>query len=199
MAEMIKLAEEGYRDVNIALANELSLVANHLGVNIQEVLPIINHHPRVNLHRPGIGVGGHCIAVDPWFFVEAAPHLTPLIATARLVNDHMPEVVACQILDRLNGVPHPRIALIGLTYKPDVADVRESPALAIVQLLRNQGYDVVTYDPLLPDYAHLSLYQVVEGADIAAILVNHSVIKAELSLNRHTILAQMRTPQILTF
>lgn len=198
-AEFCKLAENTYRDVNIALANELSRVADHLGVNIQEALPIINHHPRVNLHRPGIGVGGHCIAVDPWFFVEAAPELTPLIATARQVNDSMPAVSARKLLQQVSHLKNPRIALVGLTYKPDVADVRESPALEIVNILRQQGVDVITYDPLLPDYVGMTLYDAAQGADLLAVLVNHSVIQAEISLNRHKLLGMMRTPLIRVF
>lgn len=198
-AEFCKLAENTYRDVNIALANELSLVAESLGVNIQEALPIINQHPRVNLHRPGIGVGGHCIAVDPWFFVEAAPDLTPLIATARQVNDRMPQVCVEKLLAKVAHINAPKIVAAGLTYKPDVGDTRESPALEVVRLLKERDVNVVAFDPLLPQDEGKTLATMAQGADLLVVLVQHSVFKAELSLHRHAILATMRTPQILVF
>jgi UDP-N-acetyl-D-mannosaminuronic acid dehydrogenase len=198
-AEFCKLAENTYRDVNIALANELSLIADEHGIDLKAIIPIINQHPRVKLLTPGIGVGGHCIAVDPWFFVEVSPWRTELIRTSREVNDRMPAYCVQKITEDLKGIENPRICAVGLTYKPDVGDTRESPALRIVTLLRERGFDVVTYDPLLDEYQGQSLHEAVRGADYLAVLVSHSVIKAELSLNREKIRQAMRTPTIRIF
>jgi UDP-N-acetyl-D-mannosaminuronic acid dehydrogenase len=198
-AEFCKLAENTYRDVNIALANELSIIADQHGIDIKEAIPLINMHPRVNLLQPGIGVGGHCIAVDPWFFVELSPDKTELIGTSRRVNDKMPDYCAGKIMQDLADIENPRICAVGLTYKPDVADTRESPAGRIVEVLREHGHDVTTFDPLLSEYQGMTLADAVEGADYLAILVNHAVVKAELSLNREKILARMRTPRLRIF
>lgn len=144
-AEMVKVMENTYRDVNVALANEFALIAERLGVDVWEAIRLANHHPRVNVLRPGPGVGGHCIAVDPWFLVAAAPDEARLIRAARDVNDGMPE----HVLDRLSEiapVPGP-IALLGLTYKADVDDIRESPALHVAEAAARRGYDVRLYDP----------------------------------------------------
>ena len=129
-AEMVKLMENASRDVGIAFANELSLVAERVGVDIWEAIALANRHPRVNILRPGPGVGGHCIAVDPWFLVDAAPDLTPLIRTARAVNDGKADHVLARARALLTAHPGARLACLGLTFKPDVDDLRESPALA---------------------------------------------------------------------
>jgi len=136
-AELVKLAENAYRDVNIAFANELANVADPLGINVRDVVRLANHHPRVNILSPGPGVGGHCIAVDPWFIAATAPELTPLIQTARHVNDGRPAVIAKQIASLTsvkNGAP---IACLGLSYKADIDDLRESPSIHVVTELRN--------------------------------------------------------------
>src|SRR5438270_797877 len=139
-AEMVKVMENTFRDVNVALANEFSLVAERIGVDVWEAIRLANHHPRVNVLRPGPGVGGHCIAVDPWFLVGAAPRVAELIRVARQVNDSMPE----HVLDRLLTMVSPPapIALLGVTYKAEVDDVRESPALRVAELAVDRGYDV---------------------------------------------------------
>lgn len=198
-AEFCKLAENTYRDVNIALANELSVLADEYGIDIREARELINMHPRVNLLKPGIGVGGHCIAVDPWFFVEQSPEVTQLISTSRRVNDRMPAYSAEKILKEVAQIQNPRLCLVGLTYKPDIGDTRESPALRLVEILQEKGLDIVTYDPLLPEYAGTSLREAVQGADYLAVLVNHSVIQAELATNREEIEGLMRTPLIRVF
>ena len=200
-AEFCKLAENTYRDVNIALANELSIIGDELGVNLPEALPLINRHPRVNMLSPGIGVGGHCIAVDPWFFVEVSPWKTELIRTAREVNDRMPGYCVRQIMVDIQQLeqPSPRICLAGLTYKPDVADPRESPALRIAEQLEANGVDVIRYDPLLPDYADTTLLDAVTDVDYLAVLVGHSVLVQQLEANRDALTALMRTPTIRTF
>lgn len=198
-AEFCKLAENTYRDVNIALANELSILADEYGVNMPEARELINMHPRVNLLKPGIGVGGHCIAVDPWFFVEASPMNTRLIATSRQVNDRMPEYTVQKILAELKDIPNPRICLVGLSYKPDVGDTRESPAMRVVEILKTQGVDVVTFDPLLEEYQGQTLLSVAQGADYLAILVNHTVVQQALTTLLPEIQAAMRTPKIRVF
>jgi UDP-N-acetyl-D-mannosaminuronic acid dehydrogenase len=144
-AEMVKVMENTFRDVNVALANEFALVAERIGVDVWEAIRLANHHPRVNVLRPGPGVGGHCIAVDPWFLVSAAPDLAALIRAARGVNDGMPD----HVVDRLAAmVPPPApIAILGVTYKAEVDDIRESPALRVAELAVERGYSVRLCDP----------------------------------------------------
>jgi UDP-N-acetyl-D-mannosaminuronic acid dehydrogenase len=198
-AEFCKLAENTYRDVNIALANELSILADEYGVPMMEARELINMHPRVNLLKPGIGVGGHCIAVDPWFFVEASPINTRLIATSRKVNDRMPDYTVQKILKDLKGIVNPRICLVGLSYKPDVGDTRESPAMRIVEIFQEKGIEVVTYDPLLEEYQGTTLAQVAEGTDYLAVLVNHTAVQNILATSQQEIKNSMRTPMIRVF
>src|SRR5690606_29575515 len=134
-AEFVKLAENAFRDVNIAFANELSLICDQLGLNVWEIIQLANHHPRVNMLRPGPGVGGHCIAVDPWFIVAQAPETARLIRTAREINDNKPRFVidrACALMD---ADPNLELACLGLSFKPDVDDFRESPAYNIARAL----------------------------------------------------------------
>jgi UDP-N-acetyl-D-mannosaminuronic acid dehydrogenase len=132
-AETAKLVENSFRDVNIAFANELSFVADKLGIDVWELIRLANHHPRVNILQPGPGVGGHCIAVDPWFIVDAAPEEARLIRTAREVNDDKPRWVLHKVVDAVAdlGVTNPVIAAYGLAFKPNIDDLRESPALEI--------------------------------------------------------------------
>ena len=134
-AELVKLTENAYRDVNIAFANEISLVCDALGVDPWELIELANRHPRVDVLRPGPGVGGHCIAVDPWFVVHSAPRLTHVIRAARRVNDEKPRWVVDRVLAACKGLECPAIACLGLAYKADVGDLRESPAIEIVRLL----------------------------------------------------------------
>ena len=135
-AELAKLTENAYRDVNIAFANEISSVCEALDVDPWELIELTNRHPRVDVLRPGPGVGGHCVAVDPWFLVHAAPYLTPLICTARRVNDDRPREVIERVLSAAVGLTQPDIACLGLSYKADVADLRESPSIAVVRGLQ---------------------------------------------------------------
>jgi UDP-N-acetyl-D-mannosaminuronic acid dehydrogenase len=210
-AEFCKLAENTYRDVNIALANELSVLADEYSIDMVEARALINMHPRVNLLKPGIGVGGHCIAVDPWFFVEASPINTRLIATSRKVNDRMPHYTAEKILKEVEDVPNPRICLVGLSYKPDVADTRESPAMRVAEILREKAatgngdapdektITIITYDPLLEEYQGQTLQQAAEGADYLAVLVNHTLVQQEMKDYLPQIEAVMRHPRIHIF
>jgi UDP-N-acetyl-D-mannosaminuronic acid dehydrogenase len=181
-AEMVKLMENTYRDVNIALANEFGRVADHLGIDVSEAIALANHHPRVNILRPGPGVGGHCIAVDPWFIVDAAPDETALIRTARAVNDAQPARVADLVSMVVTDIDHPAIAALGMAYKADVDDVRESPSLDVVRLLRERGVTVRAHDALAlhgPDGMVLEsdLTTALSGADAMVILTDHTLYR----------------------
>lgn len=170
-AEMVKLAENTYRDLNIAFANELSRICHKIGVNVWEVIELANLHPRVNILKPGPGVGGHCIAVDPWFIVEKAPEEAKLIKTAREVNDSQPSYVFERIRKLMKGVDSPKIAVLGIAYKGNVGDIRESPALKVVNLLRREGYKVAVYDPYVKGYE--SAEGVFRNADCIVVLTDH--------------------------
>lgn len=182
-AEMVKLMENTTRDVNIALANEFSRLAHRFQINVWEAIQIANLHPRVKILNPGPGVGGHCISVDPWFLVEAAPDITPLIHTARQVNDRQPEFVVGLVADACGGsVADRSILLLGVTYKPDVDDVRESPALQVIRLLKQKGAVVEYHDPYIPRLDHdgwqlesaPDLLGAARRADCVVIVTNHS-------------------------
>ncbi|NLN70748.1 MAG: nucleotide sugar dehydrogenase [Chloroflexi bacterium] len=149
-AEMVKLMENTFRDINIAVANEFSRLADAFNVDIWEAISIANRHPRVNILRPGVGVGGHCIDVDPWFLVEAAPESARLIKAARGINDSQPAFVAKHIQSIARGLEGKTIAFLGLAFKPDVDDVRESPAVALARHLVSAGARVLAYEPLKP-------------------------------------------------
>ncbi|MBI2981587.1 MAG: UDP-N-acetyl-D-mannosamine dehydrogenase [Deltaproteobacteria bacterium] len=151
-AEMAKLAENAFRDVNIAYANELSLLCDRLQVDVWELIRLANHHPRVNILNPGPGVGGHCIAIDPWFLWSAASDISPLIGTAREVNDQKPDFVVHKIVQAAQKLKNPTVACFGLTFKANVEDVRESPALLIVEKLAQKNIgDILVADPYLKE------------------------------------------------
>jgi UDP-N-acetyl-D-mannosaminuronic acid dehydrogenase len=178
-AEMVKLMENTYRDVNIAIANEFLRLADRFGCNVWEAITLANHHPRVRILNPGPGVGGHCISVDPWFFVEQAPDITKLILAARQVNDSQPEYV-CQMVERkVHGLNGKAIAVLGLSYKPDVDDIRESPAIEIATLLSAAGASVVAYEPfkkgeISPHFkSSQTLAEATQGVDAILLLVGH--------------------------
>ena len=184
-AELVKLVENASRDVNIAFANELSLICDQLGLNVWHVIELANRHPRVSILQPGPGVGGHCIAVDPWFIISSAPERTRLIRTAREVNDAKPKFVVSQIRERAERFKRPVVACLGLTYKPDVDDTRESPAIAIAAQLARAGQDrILVADPNLtglpeelaplPNLSFCETLEAVRQADIVALLVAHS-------------------------
>jgi UDP-N-acetyl-D-mannosaminuronic acid dehydrogenase len=187
-AEMCKLTENSFRDVNIAFANELSVICDGLGVNVWELIRLANRHPRVDILQPGPGVGGHCIAVDPWFIVHSAPEHSKLITQARHTNDGKPGWVVQKVLDCAQGAEKPVIACFGLAYKPDVDDLRESPAVDIVtQLARSSVGEVLAVEPYvteLPDSLKglgvvLSrLEDALERADIFVLLVDHKPFRS---------------------
>ncbi|MDN7134502.1 UDP-N-acetyl-D-mannosamine dehydrogenase [Pseudidiomarina terrestris] len=189
-AEMAKLTENSFRDVNIAFANELSLVCDELGINVWDLIRLANHHPRVNILQPGPGVGGHCIAVDPWFIVSSAPEQARLIRTAREVNDHKPNWVINKVKAKVASLDKPpaelTIACLGLAFKANIDDLRESPALSIAQQLANShpGRTLVVEPNIkrLPEHfasAELSeLTSALEQADVIVLLVDHEPFKA---------------------
>ncbi len=146
-AELCKVAENTYRDVNIAFANELAKICENIGVNVWEAISLCNKHPRVNIHQPGPGVGGHCIAVDPWFIVEKQPDTAKIIHLSRNTNDSMPAHVASEILTVLDGIDDPVVTVLGVTYKPNVDDMRESPLLHLIRILKERGIQVRVFDP----------------------------------------------------
>lgn len=187
-AEMCKLTENAFRDVNIAFANELSLISDELGINVWELIKLANHHPRVNVLQPGPGVGGHCIAVDPWFIVDSAPNSAKLIRTAREVNDYKPHYVVSRLASLIEDfnieARPPVIACMGLAFKPDIDDLRESPAIEIVKyiaekklgtlLIVEPNIDSLPIDfEKYPDIRLLDAEAAVRAADIVIMLVNH--------------------------
>lgn len=182
-AEMVKLMENTYRDVNIAIANEFSRLAERFGVDIWEAVAIANRHPRVNVLRPGPGVGGHCLSVDPWFLVEAAPDLATLIRQARLVNDSQPAHTVRLVERALAGLPGRHIAALGLSYKADVDDLRESPAIEVARQMAKAGAHVRTFEPFAPAASvpgcttAETLEAALDSADALVLLVDHRVLR----------------------
>ena len=177
-AELSKLVENSFRDVNIAFANELSLVCDRLGINVWETIALANRHPRVNILQPGPGVGGHCIAVDPWFIVASAPQQARLIRTAREVNDAKPHWVIDKVRAKADRFKAPVIGCLGLTFKANIDDLRESPAYEIVQELRAAGIGtVLVCDPNVQadkvGFALSDLKTVIRESDILLLLVDH--------------------------
>jgi len=179
-AEMVKIMENTTRDVNIAIANEFSRLAEKFGVDVWEAINLANLHPRINILSPGPGVGGHCISVDPWFFVEAAPELTPLIYHARQVNDEQPHFVVNKVKQTLGTLKDKKIAALGLAYKPDVDDLRESPATEVIHQLQKEGAKVKAWEPFKPQ-ANLpgivmatGFDDAIQNADAILLLVNHT-------------------------
>lgn len=182
-AELSKLTENAYRDVNIAFANELSVICDHLKVNVWDLISVANLHPRVNILNPGPGVGGHCIAVDPWFIVASAPKESRLIKTAREVNDAMPDFVCAKVRARAASLKEPIIACLGLSFKKDVDDLRESPAVEIVKRLAKEKIgNLILVEPniskLPAELKELDLElqdfdRAMEKANLVLLLVDH--------------------------
>lgn len=196
-AEMVKVMENTYRDVNIALANELAQIAPQLEINAWDVIRYANLHPRVQIHSPGPGVGGHCISVDPWFVVEQFPHTAHLIQQARRINDAMPEYVYRMVQRAIQGVPRPKVALLGVTYKANVDDTRESPALALIeQLARHPDILLAIYDPHVTRFAHeLSAFEeTFHQADCVVLAIDHDEFKY---LDPRQLIRLVRTPIII--
>ena len=187
-AEMTKLTENAFRDVNIAFANELSLVADTMGVNVWEVIRLANRHPRVNILQPGPGVGGHCIAVDPWFLVHADRTNTPLIRTAREVNDGKTDHVIARAIELIEHLPHGNVACMGLAFKANIDDFRESPALKIAESLATRfGPRIGVVEPYASELPHnlastgatlLDLDDALERCAVLIVLVDHDLFRS---------------------
>lgn len=178
-AEMSKLMENTYRDVNIALANELTKICNNLNINVLDVIEMANKHPRVNIHQPGPGVGGHCLAVDPYFIIAKDPENAALIQTGREINNSMPAYVVHKTKEMLKVLNGNKVAVFGLTYKGDVDDIRESPAFDIYQLLLQENdIKVSAYDPHVElDFVEHEMARAVSDASLVLILSDHSEFK----------------------
>lgn len=182
-AELVKVMENTYRDLNIAFANELSKIADNIGVNIWEAIQFANLHPRVNIHFPGPGVGGHCIAVDPWFLVEIGGDDAQLIHLSRHINDSMPAYTAQKTLSILkdNKIEGGKVAVLGLAFKGNVNDIRESPSITVIDYLQQLGLEVVSFDPHIKENNHETQTQYLEeatrDADILLFLTDHHEFK----------------------
>lgn len=201
-AELAKLTENSFRDVNIAFANELSLICHELNINVWELISLANRHPRVKILQPGAGVGGHCIAVDPWFIVNACPEHARLIRTAREVNDAKPQWLIDRVKAALEQIHSQqpaktrsdiKVACLGIAFKPDIDDLRESPALNIAEQIAQLGCQVKVVEPhihelpknLEKDNVQLAdLSEAVNNADIICVLVKHSVFVTSLSVEQ---------------
>ena len=188
-AELSKLTENSFRDVNIAFANELSIICEKLGINVWELIRLANRHPRVNILQPGPGVGGHCIAVDPWFIVDSAPAEARLIRTARQVNDNKPHYVMSKVFENIKDMDNPKIACLGLAFKPDIDDLRESPSLQItVKLASASKARILAVEPNvhelpkalqgLDNVVFMDYMEAIREADVILLLVDHKEFKA---------------------
>lgn len=180
-AEMVKLTENASRDVQIAFANELSLVCDDLGLDVWKVIELANHHPRVDILQPGPGVGGHCIAVDPWFIVASSPQNTPLMRTAREVNDGKPQWVVNKINEAIEKTENPVVGLLGLAFKPEVDDLRESPSVEVATALKNSTEaEILVCEPHINEHQLFnlsSLENTLEKSNIIVMLTDHNDFK----------------------
>ena len=199
-AELVKVMENTYRDVNIAFANELAKIAETIDVDIWEAIRFANFHPRVNIHTPGPGVGGHCIAVDPWFLVELSPEHSEIIKKSRLTNNGMPKFTAQKALTLLkeNNRSGGNVAVLGLAFKGDVDDLRESPSTEVIKELQNLGLNVLSFDPHIKELQHptqvASLEEATSHADLLILTTDHTDFKI---LNPQTIQTKQPKPLIL--
>lgn len=182
-AEMVKLCENAFRDVNIAYANELSIVCDKLSINVWEVIKLANHHPRVNILQPGPGVGGHCIAIDPWFIAAAAPNEAKLIAQARTINDGKPHWVANKVKQAVAELNKQdvTVGLLGLAFKPNIDDMRESPSIAVANLIKeNISASIIACEPFIKKYEDMTLVtlsELLEKSDVVVMLTDHDAFK----------------------
>lgn len=184
-AEMCKLVENTFRDVNIAFANELSVICDKLGIDVFELIRLANKHPRVNILTPGAGVGGHCLAVDPWFIVEKFPKEANVIREARLINDFKPRFIVNKVDEILKGNKDLTVGVLGLAYKPDIDDLRESPAMEIAEILRDKGYKVVACEPNVDSkevdgFELYSFDEIIEKSDYLVLTQGHREFKKKM-------------------
>lgn len=194
VAEMVKLVENSYRDVNIAFSNEITTICNDLCIDPYQVISLSNKHPRVNLLTPGIGVGGHCLPVDPHFIINKAPNCSKLVQVARSINDNVPQHLVSKFKKILMCTDNPKIGVWGLTYKSNSDDIRNSPAMEIVNLLKKENYTVYIYDPLVDDFSSpKNKYESSQDVDLLLILVDHDEFKEE---NYSRVIKSMKSPII---
>jgi UDP-N-acetyl-D-mannosaminuronic acid dehydrogenase len=196
-AEMCKIVENTYRDVNIAFANELSKICENIGVDVWEVVKLCNKHPRVNIHQPGPGVGGHCLAVDPWFIVERNPALARIIKIARETNDNMPQFIFNKIeniLKNIKGVK--KVIILGITYKANIDDTRESPIINLIELLEKHNYKISVVEPYVKEFRYKveNVAEAANNTDLLVLAVNHKNFK---ELDFDLIAKKMRNKIIL--
>lgn len=180
-AEMCKLTENTFRDVNIAYANELSVICDKMGIDVFELIKLANCHPRVNILTPGVGVGGHCIAVDPWFIYEQFPQEAKVILAARERNENKPHFVADKVVSSLAKVTD-TVGVLGLSYKPDVDDLRESPSIELCHILQDKGVNVIACEPFAKDsevqgIPNVSFEEILQKADYLVITLGHTLFK----------------------
>lgn len=188
-AEMCKLVENTFRDVNIAFANELSVICDKLGIDVFELIRLANKHPRVNILTPGAGVGGHCLAVDPWFIVEKFPKEANVIREARLINDFKPRFIVNKVDEILKGNKDLTVGVLGLAYKSDIDDLRESPAMEIAEILRDKGYKVVACEPNVNTqevngFGLYSFDEILEKSDYLVLAQGHKEFKERIEVLR---------------
>lgn len=185
-AEMCKLVENTFRDINIAFANELSVICDKLNIDVFKLIELANKHPRVNILTPGSGVGGHCLAVDPWFIVEKFPKEANVIREARLINDYKPRFIANKVDNILKGNRNLKIGILGLAYKPDIDDLRESPAIEIAEILRDKGYNVIACEPNVhkKEVNKFELYtfsEIIDKSDYLVLTQGHKEFKENIN------------------
>lgn len=183
-AEIVKLVENAYRDTNIAFANELARICDHLGGDVWEVIRLANCHPRVHVHQPGPGVGGHCLPIDPWFLIENKHTGSQMIQLTRQVNDSMPNYVIDEVAKLLTKVDLPIVTVLGVAYKANVDDARETPAAKIIELARQRGWQVRAHDPLVKrfDYPLTStLTEAIRDADCLILVTDHQYYREQLT------------------
>ena len=185
-AEMAKLVENTFRDVNIAFANELSIISDKLNIDVFELIKLANKHPRVNILNPGAGVGGHCLAVDPWFIVEKFPEEANVIREARLINTFKPRFITTKVEEKINNDKTKIIGVLGLAYKPDIDDLRESPAMEIAEILRDKEYKVIACEPnvtkeTVNGFDLYSLKETIEKADYLVLAQGHTEFKNKIA------------------
>lgn len=184
-AEMAKLVENTFRDVNIAFANELSIISDKLNIDVFELIKLANKHPRVNILTPGAGVGGHCLAVDPWFIVEKFPEESNVIREARLINTYKPRFITTKVEEKINNDKTKIIGVLGLAYKPDIDDLRESPAMELAEILRDKGYEVIACEPNVEKkevkgFDLYSLKEIIAKSDYLVLAQGHAEFKNKI-------------------
>ena len=186
-AELSKLIENAYRDINIAFANEVAQVAEGLDINPNLLIKVANMHPRVDILQPGIGVGGHCIAVDPWFIKEIDDDNTGLIQKARRINDNRPVLMTQKIRKIISDerIFNPNILLLGASYKPNISDIRESPALKIFELMKEEGFKIDIKDPLCKEYKYENIFDEIADKNVIVVAVKHEKVLQDIVMIRN--------------